>query len=303
MRISLIIATFNRAQSLLRTLESVARQTLDSSQWECIVVNNNSSDSTQEDVQRFISEHQGLNFRLIECPKQGLSRARNAGINEAQSDILAFVDDDETVVEKFLEEYVKFFDRGLAIAAGGQVIPKYESERPKWMSRITEQMIANPIQFGPVTMPFPLKKVPAGGNMAFRKEFFNMYGGFEKKLGRKGNVLSGGEETEIFEKLADIGERIYYVPGAIIYHHISDDKLTLDYFDRLSEGVGLSKILRSKYHTDIERLKKAERNKRRIASLLKIIYTIRAKREKGEMLIRMRDGIERGIERGLQNLK
>ena len=57
MKLSLIISTYNRAESLLRTLESVAAQTAMPKTWECIVVNNNSTDDTAARFAAFAAAH------------------------------------------------------------------------------------------------------------------------------------------------------------------------------------------------------------------------------------------------------
>ena len=53
LRLSLIVATYNRSASLIRALESVAQQNAPASEWECVVINNNSSDDTQERFAEF----------------------------------------------------------------------------------------------------------------------------------------------------------------------------------------------------------------------------------------------------------
>ena len=100
-RISLVIATYNRAEQLMTTLESVVGQSFDSQRWECVVVDNNSSDSTRERIEAFVRDHATQNFRYVFEPEQGLSAARNAGIRASRGEIIAFIDDDERIVEGF----------------------------------------------------------------------------------------------------------------------------------------------------------------------------------------------------------
>ena len=72
-RLSLVIATYNRAEQLMVTLRSVASQSKSAAAWECIVVDNNSADDTRERVERFIAEHPALNLRYHFERQQGLS--------------------------------------------------------------------------------------------------------------------------------------------------------------------------------------------------------------------------------------
>ncbi len=297
MKLSLIIATYNRSASLVRTLASVVSQTADTTLWECIVVNNNSQDDTSEAFARFAEAHDSFTLRMVDEPKQGLSNARNCGIVAARGEYIAIVDDDETLEESFIESYIDFFDSfPSAMAAGGAVVPCYESCRPKWLSHYTEQMIANPLDIDVVVCVFPKHRVPAGGNMAFRREAFDRFGLFNPLLGRKGESLTGGEENELFERMRSEGEPLYFVPNAAIFHHIPDEKLTDDYFDRLSFNVGRSKRLRAELAGRVNALQRDERLKRVATWLLALFYTLTFRPAKGRYLLRMRRGISRGIE-------
>lgn len=296
MKLSLVIATYNRADSLIRALESVVLQSADPAMWECVVVNNNSTDHTQEAFEAFKAQHGAFNLVMVNEPKQGLSAARNCGIAVSRADYIAFVDDDQTLEESYVESYIEFFDAfPAALAAGGAVWPLYESERPKWMSKYTEQMIANPIDLDVAVCIFPKNRVPAGGNMAFRRAAFDLVGGFNPRLGRNGQSLSGGEENDLFARLRAKGVELYFVPCAGIYHHIADSKLTEEYFDRLSYNVGKSKLQRAEADDNVVALYRDERKKRIATYILAAIYIITFQPLKASFLIRMRDGISKGM--------
>lgn len=295
MKLSLVIATYNRSQSLLRALESVVRQSAAPEQWECVVVNNNSTDTTAVDFADFAATQPHFNLRMVDEPKQGLSNARNCGIANSTGEYIAIVDDDETLVQGYIEAYIAFFDGCDAMAAGGAVIPRYETARPKWLSRYTEQMIANPICFGRGVKRFPASRIPAGGNMAFRREVFAKYGGFNPALGRNGASLAGGEESDLFERMRANGEVLYYVGRAAIYHHIPDEKLTAERFARLSYAVGRSKYLRAELHGTESALIADERRKRLYTAFLALFYTLTFRYPKAQWLIAMRRGIGEGI--------
>ena len=102
MELSIILSTYNNGQSLIRTLNSVAAQNADKSVWECVIVNNNSTDDTAKLVAEFVEQHKEINFTVVEEPQQGLSFARNRGIAESKGAFLAFIDDDETINEGFV---------------------------------------------------------------------------------------------------------------------------------------------------------------------------------------------------------
>ena len=89
MNLSIIISTYNNAESLIRTLESVVAQDADHSLWECIVVNNASTDNTAERFSAFAESHSSVNLRMVNESQQGLSYARNRGIAESKGYTIA----------------------------------------------------------------------------------------------------------------------------------------------------------------------------------------------------------------------
>lgn len=291
-RLSLILATYNRAEQLMVTLASVATQRGDASQWECIVVDNNSADNTAERINRFIAEHPTLNIRYCFEPQQGLSHARNRGIKESVGDILAFIDDDERIVPEFVKSYIELFDsQADAMAAGGKIIADYPTGRPRWMSHYAERPIANPMDFGDYIRPFPKGRIPGGGNMAIRREVFSTIGLFDTALGRTGKRLIGGEESDLFERIAARNMKCYYQPRAIMYHIIPQQKLTLEYFVRLSYNTGISQYTRAKLHNRIFSLCLKEAVKWCATLLLSLIH----RPIQSLYLLRMRWHISRGI--------
>ena len=278
-----------------RTLNSVAKQDADKSIWECVVVNNNSNDDTAERVAKFAKEHSDINLRLVDEPQQGLSYARNRGIVESKGQFLAFIDDDETINEGFVSAYIDLFRNHGAFVGSGALKVCYDSGRPKWMSHYTEKMIANPLDLGNEIVTITSSITPTGGNMAFNREVFNLYGNFDTSLGRKGEALFGGEENDMFDRVRNLGERVFYTPHAIAYHHIAYHKLTPDYFEKLSYGVGVSKRLRAEKYGTEKALFADERAKRRYTWVLATFYMLTFQPQKAKWLVRMRKGISKGI--------
>ena len=291
-RLSLVIATYNRAEQLMITLDSVAAQQCSCGEWECVVVDNNSSDNTRERVERFTAEHPELNLRYIFEQRQGLSHARNAGIAASVGDIIAFIDDDERIVEEFVEAYITLFDSYPdAMAAGGKIIADYPTGRPRWMSHYPELPIANPMDFGEEVKPFPKSRIPGGGNMAMRRTVFATIGMFDTSLGRTGKRLIGGEESDLFERMAKFSMRCYYVPRAVMYHIIPEEKLTAEYFDRLTYNIGVTQRARATLHGRRMSLYLSEIAKWFAALLLCLVH----RPAQSHYLLKLRYNISRGI--------
>ena len=147
-RLSLVIATYNRAASLLDTLKSVVRQNAPVEQWECVVVNNNSSDNTAECFAEFVREYPDYNIRMVNEPSQGLSYARNRGIREGVGEYIAIIDDDEHIAEDFIASYIELFDSvPEAVAAGGPIVA------PSCRSFLLTPLAPHNLTMRPIVMP------------------------------------------------------------------------------------------------------------------------------------------------------
>src|ERR1700752_2636682 len=97
MKITVILCTYNRCRRLVKALESVAvSQVPAPTEWEVLVVDNNSSDQTSEVVEESRRHYPGR-FRYLFEPQPVKSYALNRGIRESLGEILAFKDDDVTV--------------------------------------------------------------------------------------------------------------------------------------------------------------------------------------------------------------
>lgn len=276
----------------MTTLRSVAEQSHPATEWECVVVDNNSSDDTRHHVEIFCAEHPALQLHYLFEEKQGLSYARNAGIAASRGEVVAFIDDDERIVEDFVGAYVDFFaEHPEAVAAGGKIVAEYPTGRPTWMSRYTEQPIANPMDFGDKVSRFPSGRIPGGGNMAMHRILLDEVGVFNTSLGRTGKRLIGGEESELFERIADKGYEWYYVPRAVMYHIIPSEKLTEEYFERLALNTGRSQRMRAELRGRVTGLYIREVMKWVATLLLCLVH----RPAQSRYLIRLRRGISKGV--------
>jgi hypothetical protein len=86
------------------------------------------------------------------------------------------------------------------------------------------------VQFDEGDLQAELTRAPFGANMAFRKCMFEKYGNFRTDLGRKLRGLIGNEDTEFGERLMVAGERLCYVPSALVNHPVTPGRLTKSYF-------------------------------------------------------------------------
>jgi glycosyltransferase involved in cell wall biosynthesis len=230
MNITVILCTYNRFQSLANTLGCVALSTLpESVEWEVLVVDNNSNDQTREVVEGFCDKYPGR-FRYLFEPLQGLSIARNAGIREAEGNVLAFIDDDVTVESTWLQNLTEPLHGSEWVGIGGRVLPEGTYSRPPWLGLEERYSLAPLAVFDLGAEARELTEPPFGANMAYRKEMFQKYGGFRTDLGRCAHSLLSNEDTEFGDRLIAGGERLRYEPSAVVYHPVPNNRLQKEYF-------------------------------------------------------------------------
>ena len=237
--LSLIIATYNRGSKLWTTLNSLICQTLRHDIWELVVVDNNSTDDTASRFAFWAGEHPEIVDVKVPGIIQGYPAARNRGIEESCGRYIVVIDDDEIVAPGFLEEYYRLFSEHADVAAaGGRILPDFEDGTPRWMSKYTERAIAGTLDLGGAVCDFPDGAFFGGGNHGYRRSVVERYGGYDTSLGRTGGVLLAGEEKEFYKRIHAGGERIVYLPDAVIYHLVGRDRLTRDSFMRLCRYLG-----------------------------------------------------------------
>jgi len=229
-KISVIICTYNRANSLKDTLDYLKNQSYKDDSWELIVVDNNSNDNTKEIINSYKNKLPNLTYQFE--PNQGLSFARNLGIKYAHGDIIAFTDDDVLPEADWLYQ----ISNNMAIyncdACGGYISPKWEAPPPSWLSEIFYGFLAIKIDLNGPRQLSITDELPFGANMAFRKSIFSAYGLFDTHKGRKGNILAGGEDIEMFERIIHAQCPVFYFPNIKVAHKVEAFRTKKNYFRR-----------------------------------------------------------------------
>jgi glucosyl-dolichyl phosphate glucuronosyltransferase len=243
MKITAIVCTFNRCQSLSKALDSVAAQVLpESVEWEVIVVDNNSSDQTREVAQDYCRRYP-RRFRYLLEPQQGKSHALNRGIRETHGDVLAFLDDDVTVESTWLYNVTAPLKDSAWAGVGGRIAPPIDFSPPSWLA------LEGPYDLGGILALFDkgrkgteLTEAPFGTNMAFRKQIFEKYGLFRTDLGPRPGSEIRGEDTEFGRRVLKGGERLWYEPSAVVHHPVPENRLQKQYFLRFMYDQGRASI-------------------------------------------------------------
>ena len=223
-KISVVICTYNRVDLLAHVLCSVAEQSVPPEQYEIIVIDNNSIDSTREFVERFNQSHS--NVRYIYEPQQGLSHARNRGWQEAKGEYVAYIDDDARAQKDWIETIAAFTERQpAAVAFGGPYSWFSLKPLPSWFNPSYASW-----SLGTEERPVKRNEWLKGTNMIYKRSLLQSLNGFDTRLGMTGQSLSYGEEVSLQIQIMDRGFPIFYVPDIRVEHLVADYKLKMSWF-------------------------------------------------------------------------
>lgn len=244
MQLSIIVCTYNREECILEALLSLKDQTIAAENYEIVLVDNNSTDTTPVICHSFVANNPQLNIQYIHEERQGLSYARNTGIEKARGSIIAFLDDDVIVAKHYCQTVVDFFAQTpQAMVIGGRIFPKFETAPPAWMPRELTPLYST-LDLGNEVREFKGRSYPIGANMAFRSYVFQECGTFNTSLGRVGKNLLGGEEKDMFFRIKEKKMRVFYLPEAWEFHIIPTARTTKEFIKRQAIGSGKSERLR-----------------------------------------------------------
>ncbi len=210
-------------------------QSIDQSQLEVIIVDNNSTDNSADIASSFCEKNS--HFKLIHETAQGLSNARNRGWKDARGDYVAFLDDDARADESWCERIVNAFTtvKPQPVAVGGQIHPHFQSPPPEWyMDSFEVRSWGDEPHF----LDSPSAQYGfSGSNMAFLKKFLEKFNGFSPQLGITGTTMRMGEESDLFSRIYKEHPYFWYDPNILVYHWTPDRNFSIAYrFKRLYQN-------------------------------------------------------------------
>jgi glycosyltransferase involved in cell wall biosynthesis len=227
-RISAVVCTYNRASLLAGALDSLVQQSLDSHNYEIMVVDNACTDETPAVVRALQEEHPEHNIVSIYESKQGLGHARNAALEHARSKYVAYLDDDALANPDWLKHAVELFEtiKPTPICVGGPILPFYTTPKPTWFKdKYETRSYGSEPRFLREGEPF------TGANMVWSKEVAQSLGGFSTSLGPKGTYLWLGDETALFDRVwrSYAQPSLYYSPELSVRHLVTPYQMTVAY--------------------------------------------------------------------------
>ena len=219
-KISVIIPTRNRAQSLAALLESLARaETPEGAAIEIIIVDNGSTDGTALMLQEQMADEKRYRLRVLSQRVPGKSNALNLALANCEGDLLVVFDDDVTVEPRCLVQLVDAYrDREFA-AMQGRILPGKDPDGGDAdVGRLREYNIPL-IDYGDKIREI---RGLTGTNMSFKREILTAIGCFDARLGPGAAGFS--EDTEFSLRIRKAGFKIGYTPHAVVYHELNPNR-------------------------------------------------------------------------------
>jgi glycosyltransferase involved in cell wall biosynthesis len=215
--LTVLVATFNGAPTLHRTLDALCALESPAGGWRLIVVDNGSTDTTPRILERYRGR---LPLTCLTESRPGKNVALNTGLEAADGDVVVFTDDDVLPHRRWLEHFRTAADeRGSFAVFGGPILAEWELPPEPWLldwvpldSTFT---VTVPREEGPMD-PWDV----FGPNLAVRAEIFHRGFRFDESIGPRGGDYAMGSETEFLIRLGDRGFKAWHVEKASVRHLI-----------------------------------------------------------------------------------
>ncbi len=246
-KISVILCTHNpKTNAMNRALEGLKSQTLNTDNWELIIVDNVSKFKFCDIFD--VSWHP--HSEIITENQLGLIYARIKGMEAAVGDLFVFVDDDNELYSDFLENALKISYEFPHIGAyGGNLIGDFEVNPPESVSKYLDMMAIREIKENRWSNLYQWETTPAGAGMVIRAEIARSYVENTRKnnvrllFGRKGSVLMSSEDIDMAYTAIDMGYNCGLFKDLKLTHIIPKSRLTEKYVLNLCKYNNISSML------------------------------------------------------------
>jgi len=226
MELSILIATYNRAETLRETLEVMAQLDCTGLCPQFVIIDNNSSDHTRQIVARF-SER--LPVRYLFEPRPGKNRALNRALDDVPlGEIVVFTDDDVSPRRDWLQAIAAACRRWPDEKVfGGRIDVIWPDEEPPEWARSSwiHHFAFGAHDYGQEECFYRAGDYPFGGNFWVRREVFAGGRRYDETIGPHPDPKTMGSETSFLRGLVADGYRIVYCPDAVVGHRVHKDML------------------------------------------------------------------------------
>lgn len=249
-KVSIIVCTLNMP-TLKECLESIYSQTYED--FEVIIV------SPNNDIETRILEFGGTKFgdiKFLISDKASVSRQRNMGIKHARGEIVAFIDDDSIANKDWILNLMKNYTNEDIMCVGGKIIPRFSGKVSDELKKLPDGIFKGFVGWTVIESENSTEiNIPAlwASNISFRKEVFEIIGGFDEELGKTPDKLMCEEEIDIQAKILNKGYKIIYEPKSIVTHIVDSKKLTKNYFIKRAFWQGFSEVIKIRKYNDFQK--------------------------------------------------
>lgn len=250
LRLDVLIATHNRAPMLDRCIRSVlnARPSpvLDV---HITVICNACGDDSREVVLRLQAAFPGQ-VSLLDERRRGKSKALNTGIAATTGDLVGMIDDDEEVDGGWIRVIGEAFQDPALDFIGGPYLPVSPAPPPDWLPDDYLAVLGG-ADNGSVPQRYS-KEFPGilkGGNAVIRRATLDRVGPYAEHLGPGASArLFSCEDEDMYWRLLEHGATGQYLPDLVIYHYITESRLTRQYYRDWCFWRGVSRGLMDRRH-------------------------------------------------------
>jgi len=225
------ICTRNRAADLERLLPHLEQLDYPSDAVEFVIVDNASTDDTSIIARDWCSRQSNAQF--LSEPRPGLPFARNLAWRQSKAALIAYLDDDAHPERDWLLKLTnacklqQHLHPGQLIAIGGRVRLSFPEKARETAGWLPDSMLGwlSELDYGPDTFVIDKPQMNlVGANFAVPRYTLERIGGFSEAL------PCYGDERWVEHRILEIGGRLLYVGSAIVYHQISQERITPGWF-------------------------------------------------------------------------
>lgn len=237
---SLVICTFNRADSLRDALRTaLAQETAGRFDYEVLVVDNNSTDGTRAVVEEQMPKAEGR-LRYLYEGRQGKSFALNLALSSVAGEFYSIVDDDFVLPPNWLAGLYDGIGRHPGASFySGRVLPQWSSSPPAWLTQEHWSAVAM-ADYGESEFTATRENPICLLACTFRTSDVRSTGGYDVRLGVKAGRTGGVEDLELLQRLWEHDKCGWYLPEVAFLHKVEPNRLSKRYHRRWHREHGRS---------------------------------------------------------------
>ena len=225
--LSIVIATHNRHEDVRACLAALQTQP-ELGRCQVLLIDSASTPSCSEQLQKAVADdYPFARYHRVDTP--GVSLARNVGAELSQADWFATLDDDAIPHADWVAGALSLtgsVDANVGVIQG-RVNPLWPTDTEPQLGQLWRDYLS--IVQRPEDTDMTLQHACAGANMLIKRAVWSQIGGYNTDVGRKGNTLISGIDTDLSQKVVAANYRILYSNRISVRHKIHKERLTKEW--------------------------------------------------------------------------